>query len=67
MDIMALVDRIEESMDAGRSVPLARGRLIDTDKVYEIIDDFEHWLLPRMSRFITPAEAPVSAAPVDRL
>ncbi len=39
MDIMALVDRIEESMDAGRSVPLARGRLIDTDKVYEIIDE----------------------------
>ena len=39
MDIMALVDRIEESMDAGRSVPLSRGRLIDTDKVYEIIDE----------------------------
>jgi cell division septum initiation protein DivIVA len=39
MDIMALVDRIEEAMDAGRSVPLARGRLIDTDKVYEIVDE----------------------------
>jgi cell division septum initiation protein DivIVA len=26
-------------MDAGRSVPLARGRLIDTEKVYEIIDE----------------------------
>ena len=39
MDIMALVDRIEEAMDAGRSVPLARGRLIDTEKVYEIIDE----------------------------
>jgi cell division septum initiation protein DivIVA len=39
MDIMALVDRIEESMDAGRSVPLSRGRLIDVEKVYEIIDE----------------------------
>jgi len=39
MDIMALVDRVEEAMDAGRSVPLARGRLIDTEKVYEIIDE----------------------------
>ena len=39
MDILALVDRIEESMDSGRSVPLMRGRLVDIDKVYEIIDE----------------------------
>jgi cell division septum initiation protein DivIVA len=39
MDIMALVDRIEEALDTGRSVPLARGRLIDVEKVYEIIDE----------------------------
>jgi cell division septum initiation protein DivIVA len=39
MDIMALVDRIEEALDAGRSVPLVRGRLIDIEKVYEIIDE----------------------------
>jgi len=39
MDIMALIDRIEEAMDSGRSVPLMRGRLIDIDKVYEIIDE----------------------------
>jgi len=39
MDIMALVDRIEEALDAGRSLPLTRGRLIDVEKVYEIIDE----------------------------
>jgi cell division septum initiation protein DivIVA len=39
MDIMALVDRIEEALDAGRSLPLVRGRLIDIEKVYEIIDE----------------------------
>jgi len=39
MDILALVDRIEESMDSGRSVPLMRGRLVDIEKVYEIIDE----------------------------
>ena len=39
MDIMDLVDSLEKTMDAGRSVPLAHGRLIDTDKVYEIIDE----------------------------
>ena len=39
MDILALIDRIEEAMDSGRSVPLMRGRLVDIDKVYEIIDE----------------------------
>jgi cell division septum initiation protein DivIVA len=39
MDIMALIDRIEEAMDSGRSVPLMRGRLVDIEKVYEIIDE----------------------------
>ena len=39
MDIMALIDRIEEALDAGRSLPLTRGRLIDVEKVYEIIDE----------------------------
>ena len=39
MDIMALVDDLEKILDAGRSVPLAHGRLVDTEKVYEIIDE----------------------------
>jgi cell division septum initiation protein DivIVA len=39
MDILALVDRIEEAMDSGRSVPLMRGRVVDVEKVYEIIDE----------------------------
>ena len=39
MDVMALIDRIEEALDTGRSVPLMCGRLVDIEKVYEIIDE----------------------------
>jgi len=39
MDIMALIDRIEEAMDSARTVPLMRDRLVDVEKVYEIIDE----------------------------
>lgn len=39
MDIMALIDRIEESLDSARTLPLLRGRLVDVEKVYEIIDE----------------------------
>ena len=39
MDIMALIDRIEEAMDNARSMPLTRARLVDVEKVYEIIDE----------------------------
>jgi len=39
--------------------------------VYEIIDDFENWLKPKLARWTTPREAPVTAtpdgAPADRL
>jgi HAE1 family hydrophobic/amphiphilic exporter-1 len=36
--------------------------------VYEIIDDFEHWLTPKLSRMTTPREASRAApSPVDRL
>jgi HAE1 family hydrophobic/amphiphilic exporter-1 len=41
--------------------------LVMVPVVYEIIDDFEHWLVPRLARFITPQEAAMPAAPVDRL
>ena len=30
--------------------------------VYEIIDDFEKWLKPKLARFVTPKEAPEDAA-----
>jgi len=39
MDIIALVDRIEELVDSGRSVPLTSSKLVDPEKVYEIIDE----------------------------
>ncbi|MBQ1541919.1 MAG: efflux RND transporter permease subunit [Caulobacteraceae bacterium] len=35
--------------------------------VYEIIDDVERWLAPKLARWVTPREEPVQAAPVDRL
>jgi HAE1 family hydrophobic/amphiphilic exporter-1 len=31
--------------------------LILVPVVYEMIDDFEHWLAPRLARFLTPVEA----------
>jgi cell division septum initiation protein DivIVA len=39
MDILALIDRLEELVDTGRAVPFSSSRMIDTDKVYEIIDE----------------------------
>jgi HAE1 family hydrophobic/amphiphilic exporter-1 len=30
--------------------------------VYEVIDDFENWLKPKLARFITPKEAPEEKA-----
>jgi HAE1 family hydrophobic/amphiphilic exporter-1 len=41
--------------------------LVMVPVVYEMIDDFEHWLAPRLARFITPQEAPLQPAPEDRL
>ena len=39
MDIMALIDRIEELVDNGRSLPFTSSKLVDPEKVYEIIDE----------------------------
>ena len=39
MDIMALIDRIEEIVDNGRSMPFSSAKMVDPDKVYEIIDE----------------------------
>ena len=39
MDIMALIDRIEELVDNGRSIPLSGSKMVDPEKVYEIIDE----------------------------
>lgn len=35
--------------------------------VYEIVDDFERWLAPKLGRLVTPREAPGPAVPEDRL
>lgn len=39
MDIMALIDRFEEIIDSARGVPFSSNKMIDPDKVYEIIDE----------------------------
>lgn len=39
MDIMALIDRFEEIIDSARGVPFSNNKMIDPDKVYEIIDE----------------------------
>jgi len=39
MDIMALIDRIEEIVDNARSVPFMSNKMVDPDKIYEIIDE----------------------------
>jgi cell division septum initiation protein DivIVA len=39
MDIMALIDRIEELIESGRAVPFSSNKMVDPDKVFEIIDE----------------------------
>ncbi|MDO8848317.1 MAG: ATPase [Coriobacteriia bacterium] len=39
MDILALIDRIEELIDSGRNVPFSGSKVIDPEKVYELIDE----------------------------
>jgi HAE1 family hydrophobic/amphiphilic exporter-1 len=34
--------------------------------VYEMIDDLERWLAPRLGRWVTPREAPGAPATVER-
>jgi HAE1 family hydrophobic/amphiphilic exporter-1 len=31
--------------------------------VYEFVDDFEHWLLPKLGKLVTPRMAQVAPAP----
>ena len=39
MDILALIDRIEELVDSGKGMPFASSKLVDPDKIYELIDE----------------------------
>ena len=39
MDILALIDRLEEIVDNGKNLPLTGSRLVDSEKVYEIVDE----------------------------
>ena len=39
MDILALIDRIEELVDSGRGVPFTGGKIVDPEKIYELIDE----------------------------
>jgi len=39
MDILALIDRIEELVDSGRAMPFGGSKLVDPEKIYELIDE----------------------------
>ena len=41
--------------------------LVMVPVVYEFVDDFERWLMPKLGALITPRNAPLQAAPEDRL
>jgi F0F1-type ATP synthase membrane subunit b/b' len=66
MDIMALIDRIEELIDNGRNVPLSQARMVDADKIYEIIDEIRaqfpdelkqaRWIVKERQEMVEEAE-----------
>src|SRR5450756_1758383 len=66
MDIMALIDRIEELIDNGRNMPFGSGRLVDADKIYEIIDEIRaqfpdelkqaRWIVKERQEMVEEAE-----------
>jgi HAE1 family hydrophobic/amphiphilic exporter-1 len=39
--------------------------LVMVPVIYEIVDDIEHWLVPKLARFATPRDAPPPAATLD--
>ena len=39
MDIMNLIDRIEEIVENGRGVPFSSSKMVDPEKIFEIIDE----------------------------
>jgi HAE1 family hydrophobic/amphiphilic exporter-1 len=39
--------------------------LILVPVIYEIVDDIEHWLVPKLGRFATPRDAPPPPASVE--
>ncbi len=66
MDIMALIDRIEELVDNGRNVPFSNGRIVDADKIYEIVDEIRaqfpdelkqaRWIVKERQEMVEEAE-----------
>ena len=66
MDIMALIDRVEEIVDNARTVPFSSNKMVDPDKVYEIIDEIRgvfpdelkqaRWIVKERQEMIEEAE-----------
>ncbi len=66
MDIMALIDRIEEIVDGGRTVPFSSTKMVDPEKVFEIIDEIRaqfpdeikqaRWVLKERQEMLEEAE-----------
>jgi len=70
MDILALIDRIEEIIDSGRNVPLSGNKIIDPEKVYELIDEIRaqfpdelkqaRWIVKERQEMLEEAEKEAS-------
>jgi cell division septum initiation protein DivIVA len=70
MDILALIDRIEELIDSGRNVPLSGNKIIDPEKVYELIDEIRaqfpdelkqaRWIVKERQEMLEEAEKEAS-------
>lgn len=66
MDIMALIDRIEEIVESGRSMPFTSSKMVDPEKIYEIIDEVRaqfpdeikqaRWVLKERQEMLEEAE-----------
>ncbi len=66
MDILALIDRIEELIDTGKNVPLSSNKMVDPDKIYELIDEIRaqfpdelkqaRWIVKERQEMIEEAE-----------
>lgn len=66
MDIMALIDRIEELIDNARGVPFSSQKMVDPDKIYEIVDEIRaqypdelkqaRWIVKERQEMVEEAE-----------
>jgi HAE1 family hydrophobic/amphiphilic exporter-1 len=39
--------------------------LVMVPVIYEVLDDIEQWMVPKLGRLVTPRDAPLPPAPVE--